>query len=502
MAKYILMNRRSGKFTPEAKIASRATVASALGLMADARIVEDHQPADELARRVVVLDISEGEVAALKGRIAADAILEPLVRRELHYRRPIELEGALPFTAPAAANGGGAYSVSITGGGAPLADIEILFYVRDASGQIRTATTRTDAAGTARLDLAAGQVVSFVEPVPYAGFWIMLAEAPPSGSAIECTPITKAPVSGMAWWHSVMGANGGDASAPRGRGVRVGVIDTGCGPHRNLAHVTLAGVFNNDESWPAGQATDVAEHGTHTSGIIGARPSAEGDYAGIAPECELFHVRVFASEEEGPNQADLVKAIDLLSRDLHCDLINMSLGGAPPSQAEEDCIRDAAERGALCLCSAGNSAGPVNYPAAYPECAAVSAIGQIGWAPPNTFSFGNRPREAAKLGQNNLFLATFSCYGPALACAAPGVGIVSTVPDRNGAGGLYMEMDGTSMASPAACGALAVMLSRDPNYTSLARDLSRYQAARQILDHHCRAFGLAVQYEGRGLPVI
>jgi len=51
------------------------------------------------------------------------------------------------------------------------------------------------------------------------------------------------------------------------------------------------------------------------------------------------------------------------------------------------------------------------------------------------------------MGQNNLFLASFSCFGPTLACAAPGVGIVSTVPDRDGVAGAYMEMDGTSMAS-------------------------------------------------------
>ena len=45
-----------------------------------------------------------------------------------------------------------------------------------------------------------------------------------------------------------------------------------------------------------------------------------------------------------------------------------------------------------------------------------------------------------------MFLAAFSCFGAALACTGPGVGIVSTVPDRNGFSGAYMEMDGTSMS--------------------------------------------------------
>jgi subtilisin len=106
------------------------------------------------------------------------------------------------------------------------------------------------------------------------------------------------------------------------------------------------------------------------------------------------------------------------------------------------------------------------------------------------------------MGQDNLFLAAFSCFGPTLACAAPGVGIVSTVPDRNGFVGAYMEMDGTSMASPAACGTLAVILSQDAAYKKLPRDRSRSKRAQLLLAQHCEPFGLPVKYEGRGLPKV
>jgi subtilisin family serine protease len=81
------------------------------------------------------------------------------------------------------------------------------------------------------------------------------------------------------------------------------------------------------------------------------------------------------------------------------------------------------------------------------------------------------------MGHDNLFLASFSCFGPTLACAGPGVGIVSTVPDRNGFVGAYMEMDGTSMASPAVCGTLTVILSQDAAYKALARDSSSSKRA-------------------------
>jgi subtilisin family serine protease len=501
MPQYVLINRRGGMFTNDAKIASRATVQTTLGLLTSARIVADHQPTDPLARQVVLLDADAGQVAALRARLPADSILEPAVRRNLHRRVPIELRPTMPHAVTAKANAT-SYKLTVTAGGAPLPHIDVMLYLRDPGGQVQNTTVKTDVKGKLSFPVPNGFLVTFVEPIPYAGFWIMLAEAPPSGSTIECLPIAKAKAGGSGWWHEAMGVD--VSQATRGAGIKVGVIDTGCGPHRNLKHVTLVGAFVDGKTLPPVQAEDVAEHGTHTSGIIGARPTKASDYAGIAVGCDLFHARVFKGEgpQDGPTQADIINAIDSLSRDHQCDIINMSLGGGPKSEAEEDAIRDAAERGTLCICSAGNDSGPIEYPGAYSGCAAVSAIGMVGWAPSGTFSANNRPREAAKMGHNNLFLAAFSCFGSALACAAPGVGIVSTVPDRDNVVGAYMEMDGTSMASPAACGALAVILSQDATYKALARDVSRSKKAELALAQHCKPFGLPVKFEGRGLPAV
>jgi Subtilase family len=497
MAQYVLVNRRAGKFTSDTKLASRASIASAMSFVPRNAVVNDHAPKDELARRVVVLDLDDAAATKLASEVSQDVFFEPLVRRKLHHYRPAEVRDVTPRKAMATA-GAGKYKVTIKGGGAPLVGIDVMFYVADQPGSVSTSTTQTNAKGQASIDLAPGQNITFVEPIPYAGFWIMLAEAPPSGTTIDCTSVERAPANGQGWWHAVTKTG----NAKDGAGINIGVIDTGCGPHPNLKHVKLAGVFNDGQSLPASQATDVAEHGTHTTGLIGARPSRAGDYTGMAPACNLFHIRVFASEDQGPSQADLINAIDTLSRDLKCDLINMSLGGGPSSGAEQDCIRDALERGTLCICSAGNDAGPVNFPAAYPECVSVSALGQVGWAPVGTFSAGNRPRQAGRMGKDNLFLATFSSNGADLDAAGPGVGIVSTVPDHKGATGLYMEMDGTSMASPAVCATLAAILSKDSSYASLPRDRSRSQAARQLLETSCVSIGLARSLQGFGLPVV
>lgn len=96
MAQYVLVNRRGGMFTSEAKVASRATVQATLGLLTSARIVADHNPVDPLARQVVLLDADAGQVAALRATLPPDSILEPAVRRNLHRRVPIELRPAMP----------------------------------------------------------------------------------------------------------------------------------------------------------------------------------------------------------------------------------------------------------------------------------------------------------------------------------------------------------------------------------------------------------------------
>jgi hypothetical protein len=96
MPQYVLVNRRSGMYTSSAKIASRATVPATLGLLTSARIVADYQPADPLARQVVLLDADAAQVASIRATLPPDSILEPAVRRNLHRRIPIELRPAMP----------------------------------------------------------------------------------------------------------------------------------------------------------------------------------------------------------------------------------------------------------------------------------------------------------------------------------------------------------------------------------------------------------------------
>jgi hypothetical protein len=129
----------------------------------------------------------------------------------------------------------------------------------------------------------------------------------------------------------------------------------------------------------------------------------------------------------------------------------------------------------------------------------VSALGLVGWGPPDSLSATRLPQAPDQFGHDNLYLANFSYRGATVDCAAPGVGIISTVPDPAGVSALHGVMDGTSMASPITCGALANLLGQSPAYLALPRDVTRANAARAILQTHLRSIGLRPIYEGGGM---
>jgi len=331
---------------------------------------------------------------------------------------------------------------------------------------------------------------------PTGGFWPMLVRGSALGAPIECPAL---PADGpLGWWHAALGLEAADPAL--GRGIRIGVVDTGAGPHACLKHIESVGAFLGGNALPPGFAADVGEHGSHVCGTIGARPAEMGHYAGIAPGCELLVARVFATPDSGASNADIANAIDALSQRHGADIINLSLGAVTPSQVVQLAIQEAADCGTLCICAVGNNGGAVLYPAAFPEVIAVAALGLLGWGPPGSLSAGRLPSGGTLFGQRNIYAANFTSHGASVDCAAPGVGILATVPNRYGAVPLYGAMDGSSMASPVICGALAALLSRDSAYRALPRDARRTETARRMLMEALRTVGLPLEYEGRGMP--
>ncbi len=298
MPRYVMANRLAGKRTDSARRDSRAAVDEVLARLKGVKIVSDHRPSDDRARRIVILEAGKAKIERLRATLPPDVILEPVVEHALHYAVPIvKLATAPTVTKPPTVP----YTVTVTGGGQSLPNIKVVFYMRDQSKEMWAARAVTDAGGVATQLIPVGYTVAFVRPVPHDGFWSMVVEAPPSGGTIDCAPLVSAGANGSGWWHTEMGVD--TAAAGRGAGINVGVIDSGCGPHPNLMQVVPT-----PPPPPPGIDGNPQGHGTHTTGIVGARPTRGGDYCGMAPECNLFHWRLAST---GP--ADIVNAIDELS---------------------------------------------------------------------------------------------------------------------------------------------------------------------------------------------
>jgi len=344
----------------------------------------------------------------------------------------------------------------------------------------------TNSRGVVHLALGGAAKVERLYVYPEKAAWGALRKNVAAGGGIKValTPIALDFVDGLRQYY-------GKAPDGAGTGVRVGVVDTGVGPHRDLM---VAGGRNcvfgegRDDFGDNG-----AGHGSHVAGIIAARGTPPQGLRGLAPGVTLHSYRVFGKGAKGASNFAIAKAIDRAVTD-QCDLINLSLGGGPSDPATQSAVNDARQGGTLVLAATGNDdRGPVNFPAADPLCIAVSALGRKGSFPRGSVDdgavlgpFGTDPAE---------FIAAFSNVGPEVKLTGTGVGILSTVP------GGYAALSGTSMACPAVAGFAAQLLAQLPNVLAMPRDQDRSDAIAKALLQAARDRGFPAELQGNGLPL-
>jgi len=253
----------------------------------------------------------------------------------------------------------------------------------------------------------------------------------------------------LGWGQRLMGL---DPAKDRvsGSGVRIGIIDSGCdNSHPLLRQVAQGKDFTpgaTDTSW----TDDIVSHGTHCAGLIAASNGAEQGIFGCAPEAELHVFKVLP----GGRVSDLLAAIDeCIEREL--DLINVSVVCEGFSELLGQKLLEARHKGIACIVAAGNTGGPLAFPATLPGVIAVAAVGKLREFPADSsHALSVIPQ---LIGGDDTFAASFSGAGPQVALSAPGVAVVSTVP-----GGGYAAADGTSVAAVHVTGFAALVLAHHP----------------------------------------
>lgn len=220
--------------------------------------------------------------------------------------------------------------------------------------------------------------------------------------------------------------------------VTVGVVDTGIFPgHEDLSGRLVAqhDFFNID-----GVAEDDNGHGTHVSGIVLAHADNGKGGAGIAwgPNVRLAVAKGCGMTIIGylcwsPDIADGIAWLV----DQGASVINLSLGGESGSSAEQAALQYAQANDVLPICAAGNDKAAVDWPAAFPECMAVSAT---DWKDVR---------------------ASYSSAGPEVEVSAPGGDTIHAaaydmIASTWNNGG-YVYSAGTSMAAPQVTGLAALL---------------------------------------------
>ena len=289
--------------------------------------------------------------------------------------------------------------------------------------------------------------------------------------ALENTGDNLDGVAGAPPQHADADVDGAEArTAATGAGVVVAVVDSGVdfghpdlAPNRweNADEVCDNGLdddangfvddchgwdfaYEDNTPWNPGAHA----HGTHVAGIIGAAENGEG-VVGVAPDVRLMDLNVGAitpSGQPGITTTAVARAIRYAA-DNGADIINLSLGTPPGSPREgslpvEEAIRHAESRGVLVVAAAGNDGTNLDLAPGWPASYEFSNMVTVGASTPTDSRAG------------------FSNYGVAVDVFAPGVLILSSMPN-----GQLSFMSGTSQATPIVAGAAALALEARPGRT-------------------------------------
>jgi subtilisin family serine protease len=314
----------------------------------------------------------------------------------------------------------------------------------------------------------------------------------------------------------------GQSLATAGQGTRIGIIDTGVDPShpffdpagyamppgfpKGQSALTSAKVIVARAFPPPGATSsaaraafdpDQSSHGTHVAGIAAGNPQTRASggrvVSGVAPRAYIGNYKALTRTQFGlspnGNAPEIVAAIEAAVAD-GMDVINLSLG-EPEIEPRRDVVALALDAAALAgvvpVVAAGNDyndagAGSVSSPGSSARAITVAAVETEG-SPPESVH------------------ADFSSVGPSTVSlrmkpdvAAPGVGVLSSVPEG------WSAVSGTSMSSPHIAGAAALLRQRHPSWTVAQLKSALVQTGTDATDGSGR--NLPPQFQGGGVVAL
>lgn len=251
-----------------------------------------------------------------------------------------------------------------------------------------------------------------------------------------------------------------------GKGVRIGLLDTGVFSHRDLqCNIVLFQDYINEKTL----SYDDNGHGTHIAGILSE----------MAPGAELLVFKILDKRGNGTTEKAL-RALEWIHenhRKWNIKLINFSMGYSPNAKAVQqkrliEKLEELWEEGITIVTAAGNN-GPKENSITVPGVSRkVITVGSCDDEEMGKGSYGGR--------------------GPTSCCIvkpeilAPGTNIRSfSLYD-----GQYVYKSGTSMAVPIVCGALALALEKNPNLKPVELKVLLYDSVSEKNKSFSPAWGI------------
>ena len=320
-------------------------------------------------------------------------------------------------------------------------------------------------------------------------------------------------IGAQAAWDQAVGAMGAPV---KGTSVAVAVLDTGCdvdhedfktadGGSVILASHNAQVATSGGATASADDVTDEVGHGTHVAGIVSAAADNCKGVVGISHNAGLVIVKASKGDTADFDTQTLVAAYEWVLQhaaksEYNIRVINLSVGGyqgSAVSSGEKELLREidrAYAANILTVAAAGNSEShkvPYScFPGDHETALSVMNLttGAYVTLPP---SAGGRVNST-----NDVSLAYSSNYNESGSKAkdvcAPGTSILSTYSrsasttgrsgvQGNAQSGWYVQMSGTSMATPAVSAVAALVFTAN-------RDLTAQQAMN-VIEHSCTDLG-------------